>query len=89
MKYLIFFGGIIAYAAADISLKNNPSTRPLPAKYGAPPASASIQVAQENLRFSGQVVEITTGSEPRNAYLPPSAEAKQQSGQLRATQVNG
>lgn len=81
MEYLIFFIAIIACGAADISLKNNQPSGPLPGEYGAPPAPASVQVSQENLRFAGQIVEVTTGTEPKNAYLPPSA-------QLQATQVS-
>lgn len=98
MEYFIVFSALIALGAADISLKNNPPYKPsgwrpsgpLPGEYGAPPAPASVQVSQENLRFAGQVVEVTTAAEPNNAYLPPAsfAAAHQQFGQLNAAQVH-
>lgn len=82
MKYLIFVCAITALGAADVSLKNGPPYKPpgwhpsrlLPGEYGAPPVPASVQVSQENLRFVGQVVEVTTAAVPKNAYLPPSAQ---------------
>lgn len=99
MKYFIFVGALIAFGAADISLKNNPPYQPsgwrpsgplLPGEYGAPPAPSLVQVSQENVRFAGQVVEIPAAAEPKNAYLPPSSSqtsstaAQQQFGQLNA-----
>lgn len=98
MEYFVFFSALIAFGAADISLKNSPPyhpsgwrpSGPVPGEYGAPPAPASLQVSQENLRFIGQLVEVTAGAEPKNAYLPPAASptaAYHQFGQLNAAQV--
>lgn len=89
MEHLIFFSAIIAFGATDISLKNYPSYEH--SEYGAPSASASLQVTQENLRFEGQVVEVTTAVAPTNAYLPPyasSAAAYQQFRQQNLVKVH-
>lgn len=87
------FSALIAFAAADISLKNYPPyklsgwhpSEPLYGEYGAPPVPASVQVSQENLRFAGQSVDVTTVVEPKNTYLPASVQ--QQFYQLNAAQV--
>lgn len=76
MEYFLFFGAIIAFSAADISLKSDPPYKPsgwrpsglLLGEYGAPPVP--VQASQENLRFVGQFVEVTTAAVPNNAYLP-------------------
>lgn len=87
------FSALIAFAAADLSLKRYPPCKPsgwrpsepLPEEYGAPPVPASVQVSQENLRFAGQSVDVTTVAEPKNTYLPASIQ--QQFHQLDAKQV--
>lgn len=94
MEYFIFFGVLIAFCAADISLKKDPPYKPsgwrpsglLPGEYGAPPIPASVQVSQENLRFAGQLVEVTTDLKPKNAYLPPPV-PQQRFRQWNAAQV--
>lgn len=94
MEYFIVVGVLIAICGADISLKKEPPYKPsgwrpsgpLPGEYGAPPIPASVQVSQENLRFAGQSVEVTTAMKPKIAYLPPPA-SQQRFGQLNAAQV--